>query len=1155
MCPEPMSARPAHRRSGRRAASLLIALLLSACTSTGSLDPPEPEPPTPEPEPPTPAPEPVCGNGIVEGEEACDDGAASATCDMDCTPAECGDGLANHLAGEDCDDSGESATCNTDCSSAACGDGIINESAGETCEGDDAPWLCLDCQPGSCAAPTPWQQIAASLGDEPQWLPQLPTQLLATDWQEPVAELRLDRIQPQERDPSWTPDPSHCDVEPLWPGDRLEAGPLVESSDGNHCKISYRSNPTDSALFFKNRHPSGNNVPITGEPAWVRLRFPIPHEHTAVEFSWQTSWSRLFGSAPSECHENDQDDQGNCTQDYLAEGEDWSEEVPPGLFLLWGRGQDCEGWLITGPHEPAGTLTWSGPAQYTLPVPESLRSVDELVVSLLVYHQYPGGCEGDNCVATRGTHHNLAFNGATLKTEAPFDPPQLPPTEHPRLFGTDADWLASQEVFTDLPCRSAPEFHEGAGWGSATNVRNVWDNITLGGPSCLGEDPLTVAEHRDAGPYLDGSVIGDWNIARALRVLHLVRRTRACHAQGSGPCQFSLEELQPLVDALISTELDRFEEWVWSSWPFGFDLRTEPTMRFWSLFVDTLWHDLDATQHALIADRMSGHIDDFLANYHTPHWSLYNGNNWTPVLTKAALYWAITYFHEDPRAAEVVHRSLQVLWLHREFYLQDGAYLEGLLMYTQVSFASLRDANRLLLDAFGEPLQSVHWERMPAVAEWALAFTATDGMTVDFGDSWAKRGWGTFMPLYMMMHDELTGAGPAEVEPCFAREFFSNKYFDHGLRDPWSVDPSLARDWPTLVNQCPDTAPSPLGEATVLEEGGWGALRVGRPGVTATAAAGDDITLRFEQADQTYLATSAVPNSRPHTEMDFATLIWTAYGNRLLADMGYGTIGNNQYQAAPDYIPDNNPTGHNTLIIPEAEVPNEPSTNSSQIDGESGTISLQQVDGFDVILLDGSAVYGRDDPELGWLESFQRRLLTLSDGHFLVIDSFEVRSDRPDSAVQEYWHSNLLEVAPDLGDCRLHLQHVESQVLGPSELLLLPSCHTLLHGVAESAGLIVAGSLEPGTFVIDPPVTFVNRLGNTELRGKARFVPDFPLRRDLRIFALLSSTSQSSLPAADISQGACSSGICFDVTIDAQTWELSFSDAAGGYALTAISPP
>ena len=40
-----------------------------------------------------------------------DDGGESATCDADCTVAECGDGTLNVRAGEECDDGGESATC------------------------------------------------------------------------------------------------------------------------------------------------------------------------------------------------------------------------------------------------------------------------------------------------------------------------------------------------------------------------------------------------------------------------------------------------------------------------------------------------------------------------------------------------------------------------------------------------------------------------------------------------------------------------------------------------------------------------------------------------------------------------------------------------------------------------------------------------------------------------------------------------------------------------------------------------------------------------------------------------------------------------------------------------------------------------------------
>lgn len=46
-----------------------------------------------------------CGDGVVDSSEACDPGAsATATCDLDCTTAKCGDGIVNTAAGEVCDD-------------------------------------------------------------------------------------------------------------------------------------------------------------------------------------------------------------------------------------------------------------------------------------------------------------------------------------------------------------------------------------------------------------------------------------------------------------------------------------------------------------------------------------------------------------------------------------------------------------------------------------------------------------------------------------------------------------------------------------------------------------------------------------------------------------------------------------------------------------------------------------------------------------------------------------------------------------------------------------------------------------------------------------------------------------------------------------------
>jgi large repetitive protein len=112
-------------------------------------------------------PAPVCGNGIVEEGEVCDDGntsnndaclntcvAASCgdgyvwtgvedcdeggvdtfACNADCTLAMCGDGYHNPASGEACDDGGESAQCNVDCTLAVCGDGIVNLTAGEECD-------------------------------------------------------------------------------------------------------------------------------------------------------------------------------------------------------------------------------------------------------------------------------------------------------------------------------------------------------------------------------------------------------------------------------------------------------------------------------------------------------------------------------------------------------------------------------------------------------------------------------------------------------------------------------------------------------------------------------------------------------------------------------------------------------------------------------------------------------------------------------------------------------------------------------------------------------------------------------------------------------------------------------------------------------------
>jgi len=56
---------------------------------------------------------PRCGDAVVQGPEACDDGFESETCDADCTPAVCGDGYRNRTL-EECDPP-DGVTCNASC--------------------------------------------------------------------------------------------------------------------------------------------------------------------------------------------------------------------------------------------------------------------------------------------------------------------------------------------------------------------------------------------------------------------------------------------------------------------------------------------------------------------------------------------------------------------------------------------------------------------------------------------------------------------------------------------------------------------------------------------------------------------------------------------------------------------------------------------------------------------------------------------------------------------------------------------------------------------------------------------------------------------------------------------------------------------------------
>ena len=84
----------------------------------------------------------VCGDGILNTGESCDDGAANSdsmadACRTDCREPTCGDGVAD--TGEQCDDGGDNSdtepdACRSTCLSPSCGDDVTDVIAGEECD-------------------------------------------------------------------------------------------------------------------------------------------------------------------------------------------------------------------------------------------------------------------------------------------------------------------------------------------------------------------------------------------------------------------------------------------------------------------------------------------------------------------------------------------------------------------------------------------------------------------------------------------------------------------------------------------------------------------------------------------------------------------------------------------------------------------------------------------------------------------------------------------------------------------------------------------------------------------------------------------------------------------------------------------------------------
>lgn len=141
----------------------------------------------------TTKPEPVCGDGVVDGDEQCDDGpAGSVRCRPDCVLRDCGDGVVEppeqcepgmdpechadcrlnvcgdelEAGAEQCDDGNESNNdaCTNACLDNVCGDGFRHDGV-EPCDGNDIP-PCLEIGPfGGIANCVACQVVGCTCGN------------------------------------------------------------------------------------------------------------------------------------------------------------------------------------------------------------------------------------------------------------------------------------------------------------------------------------------------------------------------------------------------------------------------------------------------------------------------------------------------------------------------------------------------------------------------------------------------------------------------------------------------------------------------------------------------------------------------------------------------------------------------------------------------------------------------------------------------------------------------------------------------------------------------------------------------------------------------------------------------------------------------------
>lgn len=266
---------------------------------------------------------------------------------------------------------------------------------------------------------------------------------------------------------------------------------------------------------------------------------------------------------------------------------------------------------------------------------------------------------------------------------------------------------------------------------------------------------------------------------------------------------------------------------------------------------------------------------------------------------------------------------------------------------------------------------------------------------------------------------------------------------------------------------------------------------------------------------------------------------------------------------------DNNPAGHNTIVIREAFQSDSDTINFSQLNYVAGTLSSTTAfsDGSTCVLMEGSDIYGasRDD---GWLDVMKRYSCALEGGRgsVLLLDLVQTKPNRiplnlvgsqyggPDFTepspaseeltIDEYFYTDTeaevtvsevggvpSEVLPyDRGSTKW-CSHVDVELLnGSTRVVLRPRCGIGAFRPGDGMGVISGISLADdagGHFEYDGLVTALNDgfVAHALKKRRFRFVTDrlVGTQGDVRAFVLSPSLSSDLLnPPPDPALENCS---------------------------------